>query len=257
MSSVPCPQPADCDFEDTDEQFEFCSWSNVNREIAPVNSKFEIDPKAALLNGSLITLKSKGNNKYWCAESGGVSYVVADRGTIAEWELFKIFYNYDSTVSIVSLTNDKYVYISSAEAYMYFTTLIGDSSKFNIFANSDGTYALRNILTGKYVTSKKNANIDYFLLAANKDTIGDFESFYIDPLARPPEFFDWAIYTYIALNTFGRIPDHTLDSDEGHFVLANGKKVGDNSKIFSQILEATSDSGICFAFYYRFNGSNL
>jgi len=85
--------------------------------------------------------------------------------------------------------------------------------------------------------------------------IGDFESFSIDPVTEPPEFFDWHIYENYVLSPFGRIEDHTLNSTEGHFIIANGKKQGQNSKIFSQILEPTSDSGVCFSFYYRFNGS--
>ena len=257
MSSVQCPNPSDCDFEETDELFDFCSWSNINRELAPVatKTKFQLDAKAAPQNGSLISLKCKGNDKYWCAESGGASYIVADRGSLADWEVFRIVYNDDNTVSIISLTNDKYVYIGSIGAYMYLTTALSDMSKFNLILNDDGSYALKSVITGKYLTCKNFPTVDYFLLIANKDVIGDFESFYIDPLAKPPEFFDWAIYTYYAMNTFGSVPDHTINSEYGHFILANGKKVGDNSTIFSQIMEATSDSGVCFSFYYRFNGS--
>ena len=70
-------------------------------------------------------------------------------------------------------------------------------------------------------------------------------------------FFDWHIYESYVLSYFGNIPDHTLDSEAGHFIIANGKKQNDTSKIFSQILEPTSDSGICFSFYYRYNGGNF
>jgi len=167
MSSTQCPQPADCDFEEVDDNFEFCSWRNVNREIgAPVVKK--IAAKAPFNNGSVITLKCKGNNKYWCAENGGNSYVVADRGDLAEWELFRIIYNDDNTISIKSLTNDKYVYIGSLQAYMYFTDILNDASKFNLITNQDGSYSLKNVLTTKYVSAKNFENIDYFLVCGNK-----------------------------------------------------------------------------------------
>jgi hypothetical protein len=114
MSTTPCSQPADCDFEEVDDNFEFCSWANVNREIgAPVLKQQKLSPKESFVNGSIISLKCKGNDKYWCAESGGNSYIVADRGELNAWELFRIIFNDDNSVSIISLTNDKYAYISS------------------------------------------------------------------------------------------------------------------------------------------------
>ena len=58
------------------------------------------------------------------------------------------------------------------------------------------------------------------------------------------------------MSAFGDIQDHTLSSTFGHFIIANGEKQGQSSRIFSQILEPTSESGICFSFYYRFNGTS-
>ena len=58
------------------------------------------------------------------------------------------------------------------------------------------------------------------------------------------------------MSTFGNIDDHTLSSTFGHFIIANGKKQGESSRIFSQILDPTSDTGICFSFYYRFSGAS-
>ena len=113
MSTTPCSQPADCDFEEVDDSFEFCSWANVNREIgAPALKQKKHSSKEAFVNGSIISLKCKGNDKYWCAENGGNSYIVADRGELNEWELFRIILNDDNSVSIISLTNNKYAYIS-------------------------------------------------------------------------------------------------------------------------------------------------
>ena len=173
MSSTPCPQPADCDFEEVDDNFKFCSWANVNREIgAPVAKKsYELTSKALPLNGSIVTLICKGTNNYWCAESGGNSYVVADRGELAAWELFKLFFNDDNTVSIVSMTNNKYVYLLSINSFMYLTYTLDDSSKFELVTNSDGSYGLRSIRTTKYVTGKNNPNINSFYLMANKGKI--------------------------------------------------------------------------------------
>ena len=175
MSSTPCPQPANCDFEEVDDKFEFCSWANVNREIAPVvKNQPKLNLKAPFDNRT-IALKCKGNNKYWCAESGGVSYVTADRGELWAWELFKIVSNDDNTVSIISLTNDKYTYIGSINSYMYFTNTLDASSKYELIANSDGSYSFKNILTDKYVSARNIPGIDYFLLCANKGKLLCFQ----------------------------------------------------------------------------------
>ena len=171
MSSTQCSSPANCDFEEVDDNFEFCSWANVNRELGPsrlVKKRIDSNPRASLVNGSLVTLTCKGNNLFWCAEAGGNSYIVADRGDLGEWELFKLYFNDDNTVSIMSMVNNKYAYLSSLNSYMYLTFNIDDSSKFELIANADNTYALRNKLTQKYVSAKNNPNINSFLLVANK-----------------------------------------------------------------------------------------
>jgi len=132
MSSTPCSQPADCDFEEVDDKFELCSWANVNREIGAPALK---QSSKAFNNQSIVSLKCKGNNKYWCAEIGGDSYIVADRGELNEWELFRMNFNDDNTVSIISLTNDKYVYIT-ATGYMYSTLFFNCLSMINLNFNN-------------------------------------------------------------------------------------------------------------------------
>ena len=102
----------------------------------------------------------------------------------------------------------------------------------------------------KYVSANFNGVLP---LLANQASIGDYESFFITPLTGPePNVYDWVIYK--ADNIFGQIADNTLGSFDGHFIIANGKNVGDFSRIYSENLPPTSESGICLTFYYYFYG---
>jgi hypothetical protein len=68
--------------------------------------------------------------------------------------------------------------------------------------------------------------------------------------------FDWQIYSPNLMSQFGpSIPDNTLQSTQGHFMIANGKKVDNYARLSSEYLQPTSVSGVCLTFYYYFNGS--
>ena len=68
--------------------------------------------------------------------------------------------------------------------------------------------------------------------------------------------FDWQIYSPNLMSQFGSgIPDNTLQSTQGHFMIANGKKVNNYARLLSEYLQPTSVSGFCLTFYYYFNGS--
>lgn len=67
--------------------------------------------------------------------------------------------------------------------------------------------------------------------------------------------FDWNIYSPILMSQLGvNISDHTLQNTTGHFMIATGTTSGKSGKIFSEYLVPTSGSGVCFSFYYYFNG---
>lgn len=67
--------------------------------------------------------------------------------------------------------------------------------------------------------------------------------------------FDWKIYSPDELPQLGSgITDNTLQSINGHFMIANGIRSGHFARLFSEYLQPTSVSGICFSFYFYFNG---
>jgi hypothetical protein len=143
--------------------------------------------------------------------SYGNSYLIANRGTVDDWE------------------------------------------KFYLIPNEDGSYAIKAKVNMKYVSGYFNGILP---LLANQGTIGDYESFFITPLSgTEPNVYDWVIYK--PDNIFGQIADNTLDSFDGHFIIANGKNVGDFSRIYSENLPPTSESGVCMTFYYYFYGGKL
>jgi hypothetical protein len=68
--------------------------------------------------------------------------------------------------------------------------------------------------------------------------------------------FDWAIYSPNLMSQFSPgIPDNTLQNLNGHFMIATGTTSGKSGKIFSEYLIPTSETGVCFSFFYYFNGS--
>jgi hypothetical protein len=66
--------------------------------------------------------------------------------------------------------------------------------------------------------------------------------------------FDWRVISTLDDSTFGYIPDKTTDSVYGNFAMANGLKNGHYARLFSEKLERNSDTGVCFKFYYYFEG---
>ena len=58
---------------------------------------------------SLHSIRSKGTNKYVCADNYGNNPLVANRDSVAGWEKFQVVNNNDGTISILSIVNNKYV----------------------------------------------------------------------------------------------------------------------------------------------------
>ena len=68
--------------------------------------------------------------------------------------------------------------------------------------------------------------------------------------------FDWQIFSPNLFPQFGQIADNTLETVDGHFMIANGKTQGFLASLFSERLPATSENGICLTFYYYVNGDS-
>jgi hypothetical protein len=259
MSSRACTAPGNCDFEDTNN-YEYCTWMNLNEKSK--RSKVNKVKAFTLTNGTAIMLKCKGNNQYVCAENSGANPLVANRESAylgaGSWEAFTYIRHDDGTFSLISSANDKYVSgLTTGIAYFDYLHADQDTSRnytrFILTQNQDGSYSFRSTMNLKYVSA---SNSGFSPLMASQTTVGDqfFESFIIEPfLYQSSGLFDWEIYESGGI--FSNIADHTLGlSGDGHFIIANGKNQGDYSRIFSQILEKTTDTGMCLSFYYYFNG---
>jgi hypothetical protein len=258
MSSKACTAPGNCDFEDGN--FEYCTWMNLNEKSKKITTIKEKVFSPA--NGTQITLKCIGNNMYVCAENSGTNPLVANRDSVYQgdgsWEAFTYIKHDDGTFSLISSANDKYVSgLTTGIAYFDYLHADQDSpmkneTRFILNQNQDGSYSFRSKVNLKYVSA---SNLGFGPLWASQTKVGDqfFESFIIEPFQyQSSGLYDWEIYASGGI--FGSIADHTLGgSGDGHFIIANGKNQGDYSRIFSQILEKTSDSGMCLSFYYYFN----
>ncbi|CAF0741650.1 unnamed protein product, partial [Brachionus calyciflorus] len=67
------------------------------------------------------------------------------------------------------------------------------------------------------------------------------------------DHFDWILHSSEYDFSFGLVPDNTFEDYHGHFMLSNGKKLGHFSRIISENMPKTSDSGVCITFYYYFS----
>jgi len=65
--------------------------------------------------------------------------------------------------------------------------------------------------------------------------------------------FNWEIHSSALNPSFGIVPDYTLQSPRGHFILANSVKKGNYARLYSESVDSTSSLPLCFSFYYYFN----
>ena len=121
-----------------------------------------------------VSLICKANGKYVSADNYGNSPLVADRDTVREWETFERIDNDDGTVSLRAMANNKYVSATDAGNGPLIAKEAVDNNweLFTLQANSDLTYTFKSKSNGKFVSASGGS------LIANKDTIGQWESFY-------------------------------------------------------------------------------
>ncbi|MBQ9886318.1 MAG: RICIN domain-containing protein, partial [Lachnospiraceae bacterium] len=125
-------------------------------------------------------IKASANNLLACAENYGNDPVVArTQGNAQEWEQFKIVWNNDGTVSLLSMANNKYLSETTAKTLIAQASSIGNTEKFDIRPLGDSTYSIKSVSSGKYVTCDLNNNA---VLVADRDSVGGaWEVFTIAP----------------------------------------------------------------------------
>ena len=134
-------------------------------------------------NNADTYITSIANGKVVCAENGGSDTIVANRSSCGgAWESFQIVTNDEGTVSLISVSNGKYVCAVIDEKCQLLprSDSIGTWEKFIIEKISDGEYALYSIANGKYVQADLN---DGGKLYAISDIVaGAWEAFKINKL---------------------------------------------------------------------------
>ena len=249
MSPKECSSIGNCDFED--DTYELCTWTNTNEKTKKSIPKTPFN----LINGTLISIKCKGNNKYVSAAGAGLNPLIADKSDVLSWEIFKYIKNDDGTSSIIAMVNGKFVSGLTTGLipfdYMHADQLTQTMyTNYELILNADDSYSFRSPINKKFVSA---SNSGFSPLHISEDTVGQsgFESFYMEPIkGELNNVYDWEIYVPNGL--FGQVFDHTLENSEGHFILSNGATQGDFSRLYSQLFEKTS--GTCMSFYYYFNG---
>lgn len=129
---------------------------------------------------SFISLKSKANGKFVCADNFGNLPLIANRNNVGgDWELFELVKNSDQTVSLKSKANNKFVMASN---YGWGPVIASGETiqsweKFHLIHNNDNTISLKAFVNGKYVVAENQGKDS---LKANRDNIGDWEKFYME-----------------------------------------------------------------------------
>lgn len=136
-----------------------------------------IQDYTAFANGSYY-LVANSSSKVVCADNYGADPLIANRESYGgDWEGFTLINNADSTISLRSNYNSKYMSVGSDSKLYVSASNIGSREKFVITPNRWG-YSLRSVATGKYICADRNIGD---LLICNRDKGEDWESFKIYP----------------------------------------------------------------------------
>jgi GH25 family lysozyme M1 (1,4-beta-N-acetylmuramidase) len=127
-------------------------------------------------------LSARANNRYVTAENAGSRPLIANRGSIGNWETFDPVDAGDGYIALRAHANGRYVTAESAGAQPLIAnrTAIGAWEKFKIVDNPDGSISLLANANGLYVTAE---NAGARSLIASRGVIGLWEKF--DQLAVP------------------------------------------------------------------------
>ncbi|ACV80467.1 hypothetical protein Namu_4178 [Nakamurella multipartita DSM 44233] len=148
-------------------------------DVAPGDSRLKSVVAAIgdrTLSGTRVTLRSLANNKFVCADNGGASELIANRGVAQAWEQFMMINRGGSAVALRSMANNMYVCADNGGA----SPLIANRSSvlgwetFDLIRNSNGTVSLRSWANGKFVCAEYGGALS---LRANRDVAQTWEQF--------------------------------------------------------------------------------
>ncbi|WP_373315500.1 S8 family serine peptidase [Planosporangium mesophilum] len=125
---------------------------------------------------AVVSLRARANDRFVCAESGGGSWLVANRAAAGLWETYDTVDTGDGYIALRARANGRYVVAESGGGAPLIAnrTAIGLWEKFRLIRNADGTVSLLAAANGRYVTAESAGGAP---LIANRTTIGLWESF--------------------------------------------------------------------------------
>lgn len=141
----------------------------------PTNAD-SLQASARALAAGYSSLLAKANNQYVCADNAGTSPLVANRGTVNDWESFLVVTNGDGTLSFQSKANGLWVAadLNQGAKLIARSASIGTWEKFQKVSQSDGSIALRALANNLYVSADLNVGA---VLVADRPAVGGWETF--------------------------------------------------------------------------------
>jgi hypothetical protein len=142
-----------------------------------------------LYTTKVVTIKSQTLGKYVCAEGKGDAQLVANRNDPGYWETFYLVDLGGGQVALKSQANGKYVCAdNNVKDVNGYPELVANRSistpdqweTFDLVSNSDGSVSFKSHMNGLYVCADKLVGGDNAPLAASRNSIGPWESFYIN-----------------------------------------------------------------------------
>ncbi|QWF17740.1 hypothetical protein [Lysobacter capsici] len=108
---------------------------------------------------TVLSLRSRVNNRYVVAESGGGQALIANRDAIGPWERFDMVDAGGGDVALLSHANAKFVTVDAAQqnALIANRDTVGARERFFIEVLPGGTIALRARANNRYVTATNEA----------------------------------------------------------------------------------------------------
>jgi endoglucanase len=157
-------------------------WSMFRTQYFAPNTTFTNLVKkyttAAPVTTVWSSMKAAANNTFVSAENAGASPLVANRGSVGDWERFKVITNADGTVSLFSMANAKFVQadLNNGGRLIASASFINAWEKFTRVDLGNGQVNLRSVANNLYVSADLNAGN---VLYANRNTASGWEAFTI------------------------------------------------------------------------------
>jgi subtilisin family serine protease len=125
---------------------------------------------------SVVSLRARVNARYVCADNGGASPLIANRGAVGAWETYTVIDAGNGYIALRAHANGRIVVAENggASPLVANRTAVGPWEMFQLIRNSDGSVSLRSYINGRIVVAENGGGS---ALIANRAAIGPWEKF--------------------------------------------------------------------------------